>query len=200
MTLSLYLTVAGSSPQRHATLPTRQTVPSTTPYYEVLKSITLYYKVLFQYLPRCMRFIPEKQQTPRNFRLYHMAPVVAQELVYVPDCLFFDQVTVFRPRILDNINDWSFILEHRALLQSNLDFHKLGESQTGVFSYTVFLWAVPVAITLDLDVDSKSAFEKSDWLRTNVLLDCLQPGAKTYLDSPPEPVLMRELPKLALED
>ena len=50
------------SPQRHATLPTHQTVPSTTPYYKVLKSAapvlfcatkyysstTLYYKVLLQ--------------------------------------------------------------------------------------------------------------------------------------------------------
>ena len=50
------------SPQRHATLPTHQTVPSTTPYYKVLKSATpvlfcttkyyssttLYYKVLPQ--------------------------------------------------------------------------------------------------------------------------------------------------------
>ena len=95
-----------------------------------------------------------------------------------------------RPRILDNINDWSFILEHRALLQSNFDFHKLGESQTSVFSYTVFLWAVPVAITLDLDVDSKSAFEKSDRLRTNVLLDCLQPGWSQDVLGP----------KLAVED
>ena len=48
--------------QRHATLPTHQTVPSTTPYYKVLKSATpvlfcttkyyssttLYYKVLLQ--------------------------------------------------------------------------------------------------------------------------------------------------------
>ena len=52
------------SPQRHATLPTHQTVPSTTPYYKVLKSATpvlfcttkyyssttLYYKVLLQKL------------------------------------------------------------------------------------------------------------------------------------------------------
>ena len=50
------------SPQRHATLPTHQTVPSTTSYYKVLKSATpelfcttkyyssttLYYKVLLQ--------------------------------------------------------------------------------------------------------------------------------------------------------
>ena len=34
------------SPQRHATLPTHQTVPSTTPYYKVLKKLPQYYSVL----------------------------------------------------------------------------------------------------------------------------------------------------------
>ena len=33
---SLYLTVAGRGPQRHATLPTHRIVHSTTPYYKVL--------------------------------------------------------------------------------------------------------------------------------------------------------------------
>ena len=75
MTLSLYLTVAGRSPQRHATLPTRRKVRSTAPYYKVLRQqyfvqqsttpvplrttkiqyykvllcTTKYYKVLLQY-------------------------------------------------------------------------------------------------------------------------------------------------------
>ena len=62
MTLSLYLTVVGRSPQRHATLPTHQVGHSTSTkkYHEVLQgttpvllwttkcysSTTLYYKVL----------------------------------------------------------------------------------------------------------------------------------------------------------
>ena len=55
MTLSLYLTVAGRSPQRHATLPTHGKVRSTAPYYKVLLQYNSvlkrlqYYKVLFQY-------------------------------------------------------------------------------------------------------------------------------------------------------
>ena len=102
-------------------------------------------------------------------------------------------------RILDNINDWAFILEHRALLQANTDFHKLGESQTGVFSYTVFLWATPVAITLDLDVDSQSAFECSDWLRANVLLDVLKPGDKTFLEEGRPKLRMSDMPELQLD-
>ena len=40
MTPSLYLSVAGRSPQRHAALPTHQIVHSTTPYYEVLLHTT----------------------------------------------------------------------------------------------------------------------------------------------------------------
>ena len=49
MTPSLYPTVAGRSPQRHATLPTHRLVHSTTPYYKVLRSTTSCYKVLLQY-------------------------------------------------------------------------------------------------------------------------------------------------------
>ncbi|CAK9004575.1 unnamed protein product, partial [Durusdinium trenchii] len=105
----------------------------------------------------------------------------------------------FACEILDNINDWAFILEHRALLQANADFHKLGESQTGVFSYTVFLWATPVAITLDLDVDSQSAFECSDWLRANVLLDVLKPGDKTFLEEGRPKLRMSDMPELQLD-
>ncbi|CAK9003150.1 unnamed protein product [Durusdinium trenchii] len=105
----------------------------------------------------------------------------------------------FACEILDNINDWAFILEHRALLQANTDFHKLGESQTGVFSYTVFLWATPVAITLDLDVDSQSAFECSDWLRANVLLDVLKPQDKTFLEEGRPKLRMSDMPELQLD-
>ena len=43
MTLSLYLPVAGRSPQRHATLSTQEIVHSTTPYY---KALLQYFKVL----------------------------------------------------------------------------------------------------------------------------------------------------------
>ena len=49
--------------------------------------------------------------------------------------------------------DWSFILKYRALLQSNVDVHMLEESATGVYAYKVFLWAISVCITFDVDVD-----------------------------------------------
>ena len=66
--------------------------------------------------------------------------------------------------------DWSFILKYRALLQSNVDVHMLGESATGVYAYKVFLWAIPVCITFDVDVDP-TLFNESEWLQANVLLD-----------------------------
>ncbi|CAE7541988.1 unnamed protein product [Symbiodinium natans] len=55
--------------------------------------------------------------------------------------------------ILDNLVDWSLILQYRALLQANVDLHRLGESATGIYAYSVFLWAVPICITLDADVN-----------------------------------------------
>ena len=56
---SLPIAVAGRSPQRHATLPTHQTVPSLTPYYKVLTSTTLYYKELLQYYSVIQSTTPE---------------------------------------------------------------------------------------------------------------------------------------------
>ena len=50
--------------------------------------------------------------------------------------------------ILDNVNTLKFILDYRAILQSNLDTHVLGDSATNVYSYTIFLWGTPILITL----------------------------------------------------
>ena len=69
----------------------------------------------------------------------------------------------------------------RALLQSNVDMHRLGESATGIYSYQVFLWATPVCITLDADVDS-GPYEASEWLQANVYLDVLPSGTKCFLE------------------
>ena len=57
--------------------------------------------------------------------------------------------------ILDNLVEWSLVLKYRALLQANVDVHVLGESATGIYSYPVFLWGIPVCITLDADVDTQ---------------------------------------------
>ena len=37
-----------------------------------------------------------------------------------------------------------------ALFQSNNDLHKLGESKTGMYSYTVWLYQVPLVVTVDM--------------------------------------------------
>ena len=82
--------------------------------------------------------------------------------------------------VLDNLVEWSLILKYRALLQSNVDLHVLGESATGIYSYSVFLWGVPVCITLDADVDS-TPFMASEWLQANVYRDVLPVGANKVL-------------------
>lgn len=97
--------------------------------------------------------------------------------------------------ILDNLVDWNLILKHRALLQSNLDLHTLGESATGVYAYRVYLWAVPVCVTLDVDVDLRP-YHSSEWLRANVLLDVLPAGSKCFGDGERRAIRMADMPQL----
>ena len=52
--------------------------------------------------------------------------------------------------VFDNVNDMAFILNYRALFQANNDVHVLGESKTGMYSYEVWLWRVPLVVTVDL--------------------------------------------------
>jgi hypothetical protein len=99
--------------------------------------------------------------------------------------------------ILDNLIDWSLVLKFRALLQANVDLHRLGESATGIYSYSVFLWAVPVCVTLDSDVDCQPFYE-SEWLQANVFMDTLPEGAKCYIEGDRPRVPMTEMPNLAL--
>ena len=51
--------------------------------------------------------------------------------------------------VFDNINNMSFILSQRALFQSNGDVHTLGQSKTGVYSYDVYLYRIPIVFTVD---------------------------------------------------
>lgn len=39
-------------------------------------------------------------------------------------------------RILDNVNDLHFVWDYRAILQSNNDTHRSGDSGTGIYPYT----------------------------------------------------------------
>jgi hypothetical protein len=44
------------------------------------------------------------------------------------------------------------VLSQRALFQANPDFHRLGQSQTNIFSYQIYLFRVPI-VTIDESID-----------------------------------------------
>ncbi|CAJ1414261.1 unnamed protein product, partial [Effrenium voratum] len=100
--------------------------------------------------------------------------------------------------ILDNVNTLKFILDYRAILQSNLDTHVLGDSATNVYSYTIFLWGTPILITLDCDVDVDTEMAESEWLQANIMLDKLLRGSVCYQDGERQQIRMADMPKLEL--
>lgn len=51
--------------------------------------------------------------------------------------------------VFDNVNHQDFVLSFRAMFQANNDAHTLGASATGIYSYTVWLYRVPIVITID---------------------------------------------------
>ena len=99
--------------------------------------------------------------------------------------------------VLDNVVDFDLILRYRALLQANTDVRRLGESATGMYSYSVFLWAVPIILTVDLDVDATGAIAASEWLTANVLHDVLPRGTTCYVPGPRNDIPMASVPSLA---
>ncbi len=52
--------------------------------------------------------------------------------------------------VFDNVNSMEFVLSQRALFQANNDVHTLGESKTGIYSYSVWLYQVPIVFTVDM--------------------------------------------------
>ena len=52
--------------------------------------------------------------------------------------------------VFDNVNDMAFVLNNRALFQANNDIHTLGSSRTGIYSYQVWLYRVPIVVTVDM--------------------------------------------------
>lgn len=52
--------------------------------------------------------------------------------------------------VFDNVNDMKFILDYRALFQANNDIHTLGDSKTGIYSYDIWLFKVPMVVTVDM--------------------------------------------------
>ena len=67
--------------------------------------------------------------------------------------------------LFDNVNDMEFILSQRALFQSNNDIHTLGQSKTGMYSYNVWLFRVPIVVTIDLSARWNS---QEPWISENM--------------------------------
>ena len=55
--------------------------------------------------------------------------------------------------LFDNVNHMDFVLNERALFQSNNDIHTLGSSRTGIYSYLVWLFQMPLVVTVDLSAE-----------------------------------------------
>ena len=69
--------------------------------------------------------------------------------------------------VLDNVNDMKIVLHNRAVLQANNEIHTLAESKTGIYSYSVWLWRVPIVIT----VDDRAKWDPDDpWVKDNCFL------------------------------
>ena len=66
-----------------------------------------------------------------------------------------------------------FVLNYRALFQANNDIHTLGDSRTGVYSYDVWLWRVPIVVTVDLSAAWNPA---EPWIQANSLRVFLDRG------------------------
>ena len=66
--------------------------------------------------------------------------------------------------VFDNVNSMKFILDYRALFQANNDIHTLGHSTTGIYSYDVWLFKVPMVVTVDM---SAQWDPEELWIRDN---------------------------------
>ena len=68
--------------------------------------------------------------------------------------------------LFDNVNHMDFVLAHRALFQANVDFHTLGDSKTGMYAYKVWLWRIPIVVTVD---DSATWKPDEPWIKANCI-------------------------------
>ena len=74
--------------------------------------------------------------------------------------------------ILDNVNSWGQLLSWRAVLQARNAKFKGGQSSTNVYSYTQYIYGVPIVATIDLDTPDgqlvdPDCTERSKWLCKN---------------------------------
>ena len=68
--------------------------------------------------------------------------------------------------LFDNVNSHTFVLDSRALFQANSDVHTLGVSRTFMYSYSVWLWKVPIVVTVD---DSAERDSTEPWIAENAM-------------------------------
>lgn len=66
--------------------------------------------------------------------------------------------------VFDNVNDQEFVLSQRALFQANNDVHTLADSKTGMYAYSVWLYQVPIVLTVDT---SATWSPQEDWIFAN---------------------------------
>ena len=66
--------------------------------------------------------------------------------------------------MFDNVNGDNFVLNFRAMIQANNDFHVLGTGATGMYSYRVWLWRVPIVLTVDTQAEWNS---ENPWIKEN---------------------------------
>ena len=66
--------------------------------------------------------------------------------------------------VFDNVNGDSFVLNFRAMIQASNDFHVLGTSVTGTYSYRVWLGRAPIALTADTQAGWNS---ENPWIKEN---------------------------------
>ena len=68
--------------------------------------------------------------------------------------------------LFDNVNSHTVVLDSRALFQANSDVHTLGVSRTFMYSYSVWLWKVPIVVTVD---DSAEWDSTEPWITENAM-------------------------------
>lgn len=69
--------------------------------------------------------------------------------------------------LFDNCNSMQFVLDQRALFEANADFHRVGHSQTNIYSYQVYLGRVPIVVTID---ENATWDDAEPWIQENQYL------------------------------
>ena len=69
--------------------------------------------------------------------------------------------------VLDEVAKPAFIAENKKLLQAHVDGAILGQSATQLYTYEIFLWRVPIILTINNWDLSGLAADQREWIETN---------------------------------